>query len=271
MTSWRAACATRSRTREMGDAGAVMVTVSGLLRGHDLTGDAQVTLDDEALRLDRSGGSVRLALDRLDGARYAVGTLELFASRGDVVSLGGSPALAALAADLDRRAMAVPELTRSLRGLGSTRASPGVDHDRYFGPLLVARREAEAASGPDRARAAFDAPALRAAMTQRLHETAAERHPSEPPERRALDAELTEAAEPLVSALGALERAQDGLASSDDGERYAGWRQWAKALQLVFEMADHVWLSLVRVLAADVPGRRGRRRRWLGRAPREDV
>ncbi|HSC31314.1 MAG TPA: hypothetical protein VLD17_06300 [Gemmatimonadaceae bacterium] len=251
--------------------GAVTVTVSGLLRGTDVAGDAVATLDDEALRLERSGGAVRLPYDRLDGSRYAVGTLELFLTRGDLITLGGSPGLAALAAGLDRRAMAVPELTRSLRALGSPRASPGADHDRYFGPLLAARREAESAASPDRARAAFDAPSLRAAMLQRIHELAAERHPSEPPERRALDAELTEAAEPLVNALGALERAQDGLASSDDGERYAGWRRWAKALQLVFEMADDVWLSLVRVLAADAPGRRGRRRRWLRRAPREDV
>lgn len=255
----------------MADAGAVMVTLSGLLRGHDLSGDAQVALDDDALRLERSGTSVRLPLARLDGARYAVGTLELFVTRGDVVTLGGSPALAALAADLDRRAMAVPELTRSLRGLGSTRASPGADHDRYFGPLLTARREAEAASGPDRARAAFDAPSLRAAMMQRLHELAAERHPSDPPERRALDAELSEVAEPLVAALGALERTQDALASSDDAERFARWRAWAAALRATFEAADEVWLSLVRVLAADVPTRRSRGGSWLRRAPREDA
>lgn len=255
----------------MADAGGVMVTLSGLLRGHDLAGDAQVTLDDEAIRLERSGGPVRLPLERLDGARYAVGTLELFLSRGDVVTLGGSPALASLAADLDRRAMAVPELTRSLRGLGSTRASPGADHDRYFGPLLTARREAEAAAGPDRARAAFDAASLRAAMMQRLHELAAERHPSEPPERRALDAELSELAEPLVSALGTLERAQDALASSDDAVRFARWRTWAAALHTVFETADEVWLSVVRVLAADVPTRRSRARPRFRRAPREDA
>jgi len=255
----------------MANAGPVMVTLSGLLRGHDLAGDAQVTLDDEAVRLERSGGSVRLPFDRLDGARYAVGTLELFVSRGDVVALGGSAALASVAADLDRRAMAVPELTRSLRGLGSTRGSPGADHDRYFGPLLTARREAEAAPGPDRARAAFDAPALRAAMMQRLHELAAERHPSDPPERRALDAELSEMAEPLVAAFGALEGAQDALASSDDGVRFARWRTWAAALRAVFETADEVWLSLVRVLAADVPTRRTRTRSWFRRAPREDA
>ena len=255
----------------MADAGAVTVTLSGLLRGHDLGGEARVTLDDEALRLERSGGSVRLPLERLDGARYAVGTLELFVARGDVVTLGGSPALAALAGDLDRRAMAVPELTRSLRGLGSTRASPGADHDRYFAPLLTARREAEAAPGPDRARAAFDAPALRAAMLQRLHELAAERHPSDPPERRALDAELSEVAEPLVAALGALERTQDALAASDDAERFARWRAWAAALRSAFEAADEVWLSLVRVLAADVPTRRSRGGSWFRRAPREDA
>ncbi len=254
----------------MSDAGAGMVTVSGLLRGHDLAGAARVTLDDEALRLERSGGTVHLPFERLEGARYAVGTLELFLSRGDVVTLGGSPALAALAADLDRRAMAVPELTRSLRGLGSARAS-GAEHDRYFGPLLAARRDAEAASGPDRARAAFDAPALRAAMMQRLHDMAAERHPSDPPERRALDAELSEVAEPLVSTLGALERAQHALAASDDAERFARWRAWAAALHAVFESADEVWLALVRVLASDVPTRRSRARSWFRRARREDA
>lgn len=249
---------------------AVMVTVSGLLRGQDLAGEAQATVDDEALRLDRSGGAVRLPFDRLDGARYAVGTLELFLARGDIIALGGPPALAALAAALDRRGMAVPELTRSLRGLGSAKASPGEEHDRYFGPLLTARREAEAASSPDRARAAFEAVPLRAAMLQRLKEMAAERHPSEPPERRALEAELFEVAEPLVAALGVLERAQDALAASDDAERYARWRAWASALKAAFESADEAWLSLVRVLAANVPTRRRPVRRWLGRAPRED-
>ena len=255
----------------MANAGAVMVTLSGLLRGHDLTGEAQVMLDDEAVRLERSGGSVRLPFERLDGARYAVGTLELFVSRGDVVVLGGSAGLASVAAELDRRAMAVPELTRSLRGLGSTRGSPGADHDRYFAPLLTARREAEAAAGPDRARAAFDAPSLRAAMMQRLHELAAERHPSDPPERRALHAELSEVAEPLVAALGTLEHAQHALASSDDAVRFARWRTWAAALRAVFEAADEVWLSLVRVLAADVPTRRSRTTSWFRRAPREDA
>jgi len=250
--------------------GPVTVAVSGLLRGQDLAGEAAASVDDEAVRLERPAGTVRLPLERLDGARYAVGTLELFVTRGDVVTLGGSPALAALALELDRRAMAMPELTRSLRGLGSPRASPGEDHDRYFGPLLAARREAESAAGPERARAAFDASALRAAMAQRIHEMAAERHPADPPERRALDAELSELAEPLIAAFGVLERAQDGLAASDDGERYARWRAWAAALRNVFETADEVWLSLVHVLAADAPSHPSRRR-WRGRAPRGDA
>ncbi|HXE61772.1 MAG TPA: hypothetical protein VN607_13740 [Gemmatimonadaceae bacterium] len=258
--------------REMTADGPVMVTLSGLLRGQDLAGDAQASLDEDALRLDRAGGAVRLPFDRLDGARYAVGTLELFMARGDIIALGGPPELAGLAAALDRRAMAVPEVTRSLRGLGSTRASPGAEHDRYFGPLLAARREAESATGPERARAAFDAVSLRAAMLQRLREVAAERHPSEPPERRALEAELSEVAEPLVAALGALQQAQDALASSDDADRFARWRAWAAALRSTFEMADEVWLSLVRVLAANMPTpRRSGVRRWLGHEPREDA
>jgi hypothetical protein len=251
----------------MGDPG-VRLTVSGLLRGHDLAGDAMVALDEDVLRIDSAGGALRLPLAWLDGARYAVGTLELFMTRGDVVVMSGSPALGTLATQLERRVMMIPELTRSLRGLGSGRAAPGPEHDRFFGALLAARREAEAAPSPDRARAAFDAAALRDALIQRLHDMAGDHHPDEPPERRALDAELLELAEPLLAQLGLLERKQEALASSDDAERLARWREWAAALHVTFERADAVWLEMVPALASDRPTRAKRWNRRGGGARR---
>lgn len=239
------------------------LSVSGLLRGHDLSGPAVVVLDDDALRLDTADAVLRLPLAWLDGVRYAVGTLELFVRRGDVVVMSGSANLGMLASAIEQRVMTIPELTRSLRALGSGRGSPGVDHDRFFGVLLDARREAErsGARSPDRARAAFDAVTLRDALVHRLEAVSRERHPDAPPERRALDAEMLEVAEPLLTQLGALERAQDALAASEDAERLARWSDWARVLRDVFESADAVWLALARVLAAEPPTRAPRWRR----------
>lgn len=235
------------------------LSVSGLLRGQDLSGTAVVTLDEDAVRIESTAGAFRVPLAQLDGVRYAVDTLELFVTRGDVVVLTGSAALAALAAQIERQVMTVPELTRSLRGLGSGRAAPGAEHDRFFSVLLTARRDAQTAATPDRARAAFDAAGLRAAVLQRLHEMAERHHPDEPPERRALDAELLEVSEPLLARLDRLGVAQDALASSDDAERLAQWRDWSAALHDAFESGDEVWLALMPVLAADPPARAARR------------
>lgn len=237
------------------------LAVSGLLRGHDLSGEARLALDDEMVRIETPEGVFRVALAQLDGVRYAVDTLELFVTRGDVVVITGSPVLAGFAQRIERQVMTVPELTRSLRGLGSGRAAPGAEHDRFFGVLLAARREAQAAAAPDGARRAFDAAGLRAALLQRLHDIAADRHPDDPPEARALEAALLEPAERLLARLDALAAAQDALASSDDAERLARWRAWSAALRATFERADEVWLDLVPVLAAEPPLRTARRRR----------
>jgi hypothetical protein len=109
---------------------AMHLSVSGLLRGHDLAGMAVVALDDGVLRLEMAEGTLRVPLAWLEGARYAVGTLELFVVRGDVVMMSGSANLGILASAIEQQVMVVPELTRSLRALGSRREWPPEEHDR---------------------------------------------------------------------------------------------------------------------------------------------
>lgn len=245
---------------------ALRVTVSGLLRGHDLGGNAAVWVHEELLVIDTPRGRLALAVELLDGARYGAGVLELHLPDGDAIALSGDARLESVMREVDRQVYAVPEFTRSLRALGARRGSPGAEHDRFFGALLAARRAAEGALSPDAVRAAFDPPALRGAIIQRLRELAAERYPGEPPERRALEAELLDESAALLAALDALHQAARALAGSSETERFARWRAWQRALQVVFERADACWLTLSVVLAE---GGRGKRARWRWlRSPR---
>lgn len=246
--------------RDLGEA--LRVTVHGLVRGHDLAGEAWLAVHEELLVIDTVRGRLALAVELLDGARYAAGVLELHLQDGDAIALVGDARLESVMRELGRRAYAVPELTRSLRALGARRGVPGAEHDRFFGALLAARRAAEGALSADAVRAAFDPPALRGAIIQRLRELAAERYPADPPERRALEAELLDESASLLAGLDALHDAARALAGSADAERFARWRAWQRALQSVFERADACWLTLSVVLAE---GRRSDRARWRWR------
>jgi hypothetical protein len=180
---------------------------------------------------------------------------------GDVVSIAASDGHAALR-DLERWAFALPELTRSLRVLGSRRAAGGsgrVEHDAFFAPLLAARGEAERATTLRARRAALDARALRDAIQLRLRAFAAERYPNDAPERRALEAELEECTSSLLPRFAALEAAEDRLAASADFERVIRWREWSRALAALFESADRCWPELGATLSED---RRESPSRW---------
>lgn len=247
------------------EGGAQRVQLAGLLRGRELAGAALIVLDEEAIALATARGRVALALATLEGTRCTGAVLQLFVSGGDVVELRGSTELGALAGELARRVLVLPELTRSLRALGSSRRAPGEDHDRWFAPLLAARRAAEEAEHPDAVRDALDAAALRSAVARVVREVAAERYPDEPPERRALEAELLDGAAPLVARLDALASAQRALAECGEEERFARWRAWSRALQDAFAGADASWAAVAPVLAPERRGRRSRVSRWLWR------
>ena len=188
---------------------------------------------------------------------------------GDVVELGGSPDLEEYGRRLKARASTLPELTLALRGLGSARAQPGRDHDRFFGPLLAARRSAQRA-GDDAGRlAAFRAPALAAEIERVCHEFAVERFPSSLPDRRALEAELEDMAAPLRASLRRLAEVAALVASAGDDTAFVWWRAWAAECRALFVSADRCWLAALPLLSR-TPVPKARFWRWPWRAAGAD-
>jgi hypothetical protein len=148
--------------------------------------------------------------------------------------------------------MALPELTRALRALGSrrgarsSRATAGDEQRRFFAPLLDARRRATGAAGLADTIGAFDADVLAASIHRVVQAFASQRVSELGPERRALEAELFDAVEPLQASLQRVRDAAPG-AKATAGE-LRPWRAWAAELQAAFEAADRVWLALDAVL-----------------------
>jgi hypothetical protein len=241
------------------------VALGGLLRGRELEGEAMVSLDTDALSLDTARGRISLALAQLEGIRVPGDVLELFLDTGDVIQLAQAPDLNELATDIASRVCAMPEMTRSLRALGAGSLAAGEEHDRFFGPLLEARLLAERAPNLVAVRAAFDAPALRAATEQVLEEIAAERYPREPGERRALFAELNDHTHELFARIAELERAEAALGTSEDSERFVMWRAWSAVLRNVFRSADESWIEIHPVLSDDRRGKPSLWKRLFGR------
>jgi len=240
-------------------ASGVRAMISRRLDGRDVSMEALVSLDAETLTLATSRGRVALPITSLSGAREENGVLLVYRRRGDVVRMGPAAELGGLALELERYVHTLPELTRSLRALGSHRAAAIAEHDRFFAPLLSARRAAEAGRSTTVTLDAFSAPALRATLLDTLATFAAERYPDEPPERRALHAELVDEVAPLLARLDALNAARTSLDQSADAVRYDAWRLWMAALQRVFDCADERWETVRAILD---PERRGRLSGW---------
>jgi len=239
------------------------VDVWGIVRGCELHGAAVAELDvgdlvlvGDAVRPIAQNGRLAIALDTLDGARADGAQLTLFLRGGDVLELSGAR-LAPLAEALMREACELPEQTLRLRHFGAARSNPGSDHDRFFGPLLRARGAAGEAAGIDAQIAAFDAPALRAAVEDTIRGFAADRFRREGPDRRALEAELFELAASLLAALGSLGIAADAVRAAPGDVTLLRWREWADAAQRVFVEADRWWAEALAPLA-DARGRGGR-------------
>ena len=247
------------------------VLLGGLLRGRELEGDAMVTLDADALSLDRAGGRIAIPLARIDGLRVRGAALELCLAHGDVVQLTQSPELAALAAEIVSRVCALPEMTRSLRALGAGSLAAGEEHDHFFGPLLEARLAAERAPNLTALRGAFDAASLRASIERVLEEIASNRYPGEAGERRALLAELTDNTHELFASMLDLARAETALAASDDSVRFVHWREWQTVLRSVFRSADSSWIVIHPVLSDDRRARASFWRRLFGGTKRVKV
>jgi hypothetical protein len=156
---------------------------------------------------------------------------------------------------------AIPELTRALRAFAAPSALGGL-HDRYFAPLLDARRAATRVTRWLGRLTAFDAERLEATMRVTLQTFAAERHPRAAPERRALAARLDDACGELFDALVVLGTAQSAVRDAADDDVRAGlWTDWVRDLTRVYAAADRGWENARGLLgAAPESARKGARR-----------
>lgn len=236
--------------------------IDAFLRGVEFGGEGTVELVGEALGVTVGKRRALVAFGRLDGLRQAPGVLELFADTGDTIAMYAESGLDMLARTILTSAHALPELTRSLRGLGSHRARPDEDHDRFFAPFISARGRAERTSDSAVRLDAFDAARLRDAVERQVLEFARTRYPDQPPDRRATEAILGECTDEVVRRLERLEAAAAAVRSSPPEVQLARWRAWRDAVYAVIDSADRCWFAMHPVLRESGPPPR---RRWWRR------
>lgn len=135
----------------------------------------------------------------------------------------------------------LPELTLSLRSLGSGRSKATAEQGRFFTPLLEARRRAAGATSISDVLAAFSVARLGSALEETLRAFAAERFPDRAPARRAFEAELVDGAHPLFAALRVL---RDSSPPANAPVSKEAWRRWLDALRATFESADRAWRAI---------------------------
>jgi hypothetical protein len=243
------------------------VVASGSLRGVSFSGDAVLELTaEEAALVGADGRREPLPLGTLGGVRWDAGALTLGFAAGTVV-LRGEGRLAAAARDILARACAPGELTLALRTLGSHRRGADDLQRRYFEPLLAARKKLAKASDPRSQTSALDARALRASYEDFAHSLAERSGGLAPADRRALEAQLDEAIEPLLAVLRTLETSASALRTSSGEGNVAAWREWSGEATRVFAAADRCWPAVARLLAGWRPGPKPSLwRRMTGRA-----
>ena len=244
----------------MTDTPRLPVHVRGTLRGTSLDADGTVRLHDDVVSIHVDDREHATRVDRIDGVVWEAPVLTVHVA-SDAVELSGHAGVQPLGAQIVSLALALPELTRTMHGLGSRRGRPGADHDRFFTALLTARRAAEGFVEPESRLAAFDSRRLSQSLTALLTEFAAERYPASAPDRRALEAELFDHAELLYETLAALGEAAEHVKSSATNVRLARWRNWTRAAHRVFEEADRCWIAVLPALTAS-PVPAPRRRYW---------
>lgn len=247
---------------------ALSVAAWGLVRGEEVAGPATIEFVDEGVRVAVEGHAATVfPIAALDGLRAAPSALTLYLDTGDVVELTDNDALPALGRRIESAVCDVPELTLALRALGSTRGSPGAEHDRFYAPFLAARRGAQRASDAAARLAALDAARLRGELEGVLQALAADQHPRSAPERRALETKLGELAAPAFAALDRLDEAARTFAEQGgDDASFVRWRDWAVACRTMFTEVDRCWAAAAPALADEQKERVGFwRRLWRRR------
>lgn len=149
----------------------------------------------------------------------------------------------------------IPELTRGLRALGSTRAG-GALQTQFFQPLLDGRRRAADARGADARVRAFEAGDLQRALDRLLERIVAEWPDARNSARRALRAELQERTAGYCEALRRLDARAKALTSALHEAPVPLWRAWTSELVATFAAADRTWSAIRPVLEATEESRR---------------
>jgi hypothetical protein len=241
------------RSREIVELLAVHLADADLGRGTAM-------IDADALTLVRSEAedrALRIPLSTIDQVGVEQEELSLALRDGTRMRLSTVNATR-LADHLLAHCCTLPELTRTLRAFGSrrgqrtSRLAGAAEQQRFFAPLVDARRQAVRAGSPFDAIELFDARAIESAVGTTLERFAAERYGENGPARRALGAELTDLTEPLHHALQALGEAAAHARAVPGDLRV--WREWCGALKTTFEAADRVWLALDAALDAAMFG-----------------
>ncbi|HSA54412.1 MAG TPA: hypothetical protein VLE53_01855 [Gemmatimonadaceae bacterium] len=199
--------------------------------------------------LNRSAGEIVIVYGTLSGGSWRTGRLALHGASGALV-LEAERGLERAWVTLVAEACPIPEFTRGLRTLGSRRSGGHEGHLRYFAPLLYARRRLEDERELEQRLAAFDAAFLRERLEQILASLAQDAHPLQAPERRALEAELLDANEPVFAALNSLRDAASQFRQASDERRFDRWRAWVSAVAAVFADADRSWEAMAGLLPA---------------------
>lgn len=229
------------------------VRVIGIVSGRELDAFAEISLVDHALILAwEQAAPWQLDLDGLDGVMPRPQQLTLYLNSGDVLELTENDSLRAFGARVMDRACAVPELTRGLRAMGSLRGAQAAAHDRWFAPLLAARRAIAGISDAERQVALVDAPTIAQQMHRVMTDLSKDQAGNHPAMQRAVEAALQEESESVFIALDRLALAADVLRTSPLDTRLADWRRWMHALREVFVAADQSWPGCARVLSHGV-------------------
>lgn len=224
---------------------AAHVRVVGIVRGQEIDNTATATIDQDALMLAWEQSTPwRLAFNGIDGIGGGSASLTVYLVGNDVLELSGDDQLRVLGLQLLDRACAMPELTRGLKSLGSSRGIPTDAHDCWFLPLLAARRSVEGVSDPVRQVALLDARVLTAALGRAIAEIAAVKAPGDVAEQRATEAALEEAAEAVFTAIDIMAVCGDAVLGGALDTRIADWRRWVDTVRTVYAAADEAWAGM---------------------------
>ena len=150
----------------------------------------------------------------------------------------------------------LPELMLSLRSIGSRRSQPTAlpelveEQERYFAPLLDARRAAAKAATHAQVIASFEGRRLTALIDASIRAFATERFAARASARRAFEAELFEIVEPLRNQMQSLRDVAERWSEAGGSAQQARWSLWLEQLRVVFRVADSSWPTLAEALAS---------------------